>query len=150
MDDNRIAEAWNKMNARQHMEAGTAERLLEQVKFELVAASTRMKTSVVAEYAEREKIGLTHRLTAHKKPQEELDRGAKRSAFRIAALQEDGAQELTIAVEAGMFSPPAVSDPTRSPEMKQWTEEDGCQEKWVLDNLRDQVARFLDEQRQWE
>jgi hypothetical protein len=150
MDDNRIAQAWNTMKTRQHMEAEKAERLLKQVKVELLTASTEMEERTIAEFSEREKIGVTRRLTIYNLPQEELTGGQKRSAFRMEALREDGTQELTIAVEADMFSPPAVSDPARSPEMKLWTEEDGPQEEWVLDNLRGQVAGFLDEQKQWE
>ena len=151
MTNTRIADAWDRLQTKTHMKPVEAHQLIQKVISELAEAAfgETVAHNQAAEFTHRKKFRLTSRFTVHRPPCKETEDEGMKSSFRMESIGEDGAESLTVTLEAHPFTPPKVSDPTLHPAMRTWNKEDGDQTEWALDCLRRQVADFLDRQRQW-
>ena len=138
MEDS-IAQAWNRMVDQQKVRPEEIKGLVDQVLKELqevARGSGRIE-------ADNRVTKLPYGIQIFQEPENLHQRGVQRSSFHLWI--ESKRRTGIINAEAGPNGPPSVSDPTDKENQIQWTEQNGPQKEWILQNLREQVITILDD-----
>ena len=141
MDEDSIRDAWEESVDKLPIMPEEIQELVMQVAYELASAASIDGETDFDE--ENWSVNLPHGLTVSWDENKEMPNGVHKSQFYASITQTEINRIRAFSAQAGLTGPPAVSDPTSQSGLKFWTEGNGPEKQWILDELRQQVVDFI-------